>query len=333
MVSKLPQLVDSFGRTHNYLRVSVTDRCNLRCSYCDPQGVSRRTQCRETLSFAEIIRLVRLFAGMGVVKVRLTGGEPLIRENIEQLVERVVRIPGIETVGLTTNGVLLKDKLHALKKAGLSALNISLDTLRPERFSRITGRNQFHRVRESIDAALDEGFVPLKINTVIIRSLNDDELVDFVELACKAPISVRFIEYMPFSSNLWRNEDFVSWSQMRQVIERRYRLNPLRGRSEENTVAREYGIDGFTGRVGFITPLSSKFCHRCSRLRLTSDGHLKLCLHYPEEIDLVSPLRAGLSDKELAEMICSGLRKKPKEHEAVASVKLKGERKMAEMGG
>ena len=333
MSPKLPPRVDSFGRTHNYLRVSVTDRCNLRCSYCGPKGVDRTTQCRETLSFAEIIRLVRLFAGIGVNKVRLTGGEPLMRENIVQLMEQIVRIPGIETVGITTNGVLLKDKLHALKKAGLSALNVSLDTLRPGRFSQITGRNQFHRVRESLHAALDEGFVPLKINTVIIRSLNDDELVDFVELACQRPISVRFIEYMPFSSNLWRNEDFVSWSQMRQVIERRYRLNPLRGQPEESTVAREYGIDGFSGRVGFITPLSSKFCHRCSRLRLTSDGHLKPCLHHPEEIDLAYPLRAGLSDKELTEMICAGLRKKPKEHEAVAGVKLTGERTMAEMGG
>ena len=333
MIPKAPPLVDSFGRTHHYLRVSVTDRCNLRCSYCYPTSVDRRTQCRETLGFAGITRLVRLFARMGMDKVRLTGGEPLMRENLEQLVEQIVHIPGIKTVGMTTNGVLLKEKLEVLKEAGLSSLNVSLDTLRPERFARITGRDQYHRVHESLDKALDEGFSPLKLNTVIIRGFNDDELLDFVDLACRAPIRVRFIEYMPFNSNLWRNEDIVSWSQMREIIERRYRLYPLREGPEKSAVAREYAIEGFSGRVGFIAPLSSGFCEHCSRLRLTADGHLKLCLHHPQEIDLASALGAGFSDEQLADMIYAGLKEKPEAHEAGGGGNLAGKRTMAETGG
>ena len=330
---KLPLLVDSFGRTHNYLRVSVTDRCNLRCSYCCPQKISRKTRCQQALSFEQIIRLVRLLARMGVNKVRLTGGEPLMRENVVRLVEQIAGIPGIETMGMTTNGVLLKDNLAALKKAGLSALNISLDTLRPERFAQITGRNRFHKVRESLLSALKEGFAPLKLNTVIIRGFNNDELRDFVALACRLKISVRFIEYMPFSSNLWQNEDFVSFMEMKQVIENRYRLIPPGEPPDKSAVAREYRIHGAEGRVGFITPLSSKFCQYCSRLRLTFDGHLKLCLHHPEEIDLGFALRAGLSDELLAEMIYAGLKKKPEAHRASEGGKPVDERTMAEMGG
>ena len=333
MTLKSLPLVDSFGRNHNYLRVSVTDSCNLRCSYCYPQKINRKNRTRQILSFEEIIRLVRLFAGMEVNKIRLTGGEPLMRENAVGLVEQIVGIPGIETVGLTTNGVLLKENIHALKRAGLSALNVSLDTLRPERFARITGRNQFHTVRESLFSALEEGFAPLKLNTVIIRGFNDDEFLDFVALACRMQISVRFIEYMPFSSNLWRNEDFVSCIQMRQVIERHYRLIPLRELPEKRAVAREYGIEGFNSRVGFIAPLSSKFCSHCSRLRLTSDGYLKLCLHHPEEVDLASALRSGLSDELLAEIIYAGLKRKPEAHQASELGKPAGERTMAEMGG
>ncbi|HUU26802.1 MAG TPA: GTP 3',8-cyclase MoaA [archaeon] len=329
-------LVDYYGRAHTYLRISVTDRCNLRCIYCVPHDGDKPISRPELLSFAEIIHLARLFAGMGVTKVRLTGGEPLLRENIEHLVGELACLPGIQAVGMTTNGVLLKEKLPHLKAAGLKLLNISLDTLKPERFERIAQRDLYHKVREGLDQALENGFFPLKLNTVIKRGMNDNEIMDFVELARKKPVHIRFIEYMPFRSNQWQPDDFVSAGEIKSMIERKYRLLSQPQEDDgtnDSRVAKNFRIDGFCGTVGFITPLSDNFCRYCNRLRLTADGNLKLCLYHPEEINLRSPLRTGVSDFELARLIRSGLEKKPLIHPAVEALNEQEDRTMIEMGG
>ena len=327
------KLIDSFGRKHNYLRISVTDRCNLRCVYCmPPEGIEHRER-EQILSFDEISRLVRLFAGMGIRKVRLTGGEPLLRRNIGCLIADLANVPGIETVGLTTNGVLLEEHVSSLKRTGLDLLNVSLDTLRPERFENITLRKSYDRVRNGLDKALEEGFKPLKLNVVVVKGVNDDELLDFVEFVRDKPVKVRFIEYMPFRANCWRMDRFISFADMRSLIEKEYDLLPIADETDDSRVAREFRIDGFQGTVGFITSLSDHFCHHCNRLRLTADGCLKLCLYHRAELDLRGALRSGSSDEALAEKIHCALADKPLKHSALNPEAAGENRTMIEIGG
>lgn len=334
MVETLPRLVDSFGRSHDYLRVSVTDHCNLSCSYCRPAGSEPLCGNKgQRLEPDEIERLVGIFARMGVRKVRLTGGEPLTRTDLGALIGRLARVAGIETVSLTTNGVLLADKAEQLKSAGLAGLNVSLDTLREDRFEQITGSGAFYRVMSGIEAAIAAGFVPLKLNTVVMRGVNDDELEDFVELARFSPLEVRFIEFMPFTANGWSQDSFISWLDMKDLIGRSYPLVPLNGAEPEGGVARRFTVEGFCGRVGFITSLTSKFCSTCTRLRLTSDGGFKPCLHNPEELDLAGPLRKGADDVEIAGMITNFLQEKLFSHQALAGYREPGVRSMMATGG
>ncbi|HLA38748.1 MAG TPA: GTP 3',8-cyclase MoaA [Candidatus Glassbacteria bacterium] len=334
MAEPLPRLVDTFGRAHDYLRVSVTDRCNLRCSYCRPAGTEYTCGSKSRLlEFAEIERLVAIFARLGVRKVRLTGGEPLARAGIEELIQRLVRLSGIETVVMTTNGVLLAEKAVQLKAAGLAGLNVSLDTLRDERFQQITGSGAFYRVLGGIQVAKAAGFVPLKINSVVMRGVNDDELEDFVELARFAPLHVRFIEFMPYGANGWNREAFISWSEMKESIECHYRLAPAGGEGNSADVAREFTVEGFCGRIGFITPLTGKFCGDCTRLRLTSDGGFKPCLHNPDEIDLATPLRSGADDSRIAGLILESLKSKQYAHQALTGYPGAVVRSMVETGG
>jgi cyclic pyranopterin phosphate synthase len=331
---KSAPLVDSFGRRHTYLRLSVIGRCNLHCVYCQPQEEAGKAAGREDLlSFAEIVRLAGLFSRLGVTKLRLTGGEPLMRENIAHLIRELRLIPGIEEIGLTTNGVLLQELIADLKDAGLKALNLSLDTLRPERFLKIAGEGFYRQVMEGFKAALAESFEPLKLNTVIIRGLNDDELLDFVELARERPVHVRFIEYMPFRSNKWRLDNFISALEMKAIITKKYALVPEPAGENGSLVAREYRIDGFRGAVGFISPLSAHFCNYCNRLRVTADGSLKLCLYHPEEISLSKAMRQGATDQELEKLIRSSLERKPLAHPSAEILKTLEDRAMSEMGG
>ena len=326
-------LIDSYGRTHTYLRLSVTDRCNLRCVYCmPPEGILRKDR-EEILSFEEIFRLTGLFADMGIRKVRLTGGEPLLRCGVERLVACIAAVPGIETVGMTTNGVLLKDHLEALQKAGLKLLNISLDTLRPERFGDITLRQNFSQVLEGLEAALKLGFAPVKLNVVVIRGANADELLDFVEFVRDRPVSVRFIEYMPFRANNWRQDRFMPFREMKSVIEEKYPLVPLDNPDDPSRVAREFSIQGFRGSVGFITSISEHFCGNCNRLRLSADGCMQLCLHNPGELNLRHLLRAGCPDEEIARLLRNALAAKPYEHHALESPCGGRDRTMIEIGG
>ncbi|MDH3252372.1 MAG: GTP 3',8-cyclase MoaA [Ignavibacteria bacterium] len=325
------ELTDGFGRTHTYLRISVTDRCNLRCMYCMPAAGILAKPKADILTFQEIERVAELFARLGITKVRLTGGEPLVRRNLPELVRRLVRIAGIRTVAMTTNGVLLRSHIKDLRQAGLTKVNISLDTLLPERFERIAHRSHHGDVLAGIDAALEEGFAPLKINVVVIGGVNDDELPDFVELTRERPINVRFIEFMPFKANLWNAGTFVPYSKMRTSIEQRYELLP--DELLQGAVARDFRIAGFAGSVSFITSMSDHFCEGCNRLRLTADGSIKSCLFYSAGVNLRAALRGGASDEVLHDMIRSAVILKPRQHPGMDEIAKLGNHSMIEIGG
>jgi len=324
-------LTDRFGRTHTYLRISVTDRCNLRCVYCMPAAGIFTKSKEEILAFDEIERVAQVFARLGVTKIRLTGGEPLVRKNLPELVQRLTRIGGIRTVGMTTNGVLLRSHIKELKLAGLASINVSLDTLRPERFEKIALRSHYDDVLAGIDAALEEGFAPLKLNMVVMGGVNDDELPAFVELTRKRPINVRFIEFMPFKANQWNSGTFVPYSTMRSNIEQQYELLP--DDTVQGAVARDFRIAGFAGSVGFITSMSDHFCDGCNRLRLTADGSIKSCLFYSAEVNLRSALRGGASNEVLEDIIRSAVILKPQQHPDMDELVELENRSMIEIGG
>ena len=269
-------LTDRFGRTHTYLRISVTDRCNLRCVYCMPAAGIITKPRDEILTFNEIERVAHLFARLGIEKIRLTGGEPLVRKNLPELVQRLARINGIRTVAMTTNGVLLKSHIKELKQAGLHSINVSLDTLRPERFERIALRSHYDDVLAGIEAALEEGFSPLKVNMVVMGGVNDDELLDFVELTKNRPINVRFIEFMPFKANQWAAGTFVPYVAMKASIDCHYELMPEPDNTRAGAAAKDFRIEGFTGSISFIPSMSDHFCDACNRLRLTADGSVNI---------------------------------------------------------
>jgi len=326
-------LTDRFGRTHTYLRISVTDRCNLRCVYCLPAGGILAKPKEEILTFQEIERVAQVFARLGIDKIRLTGGEPLVRKNLPELVHRLTSIEGIRTVGMTTNGVLLKPHIKELKRAGLRSVNVSLDTLRPERFERIALRSHYGDIRAGIDAALEEGFMPLKVNMVVMGGVNDDELPDFVEMAKERPINVRFIEFMPFRANQWNAGTFVPYATMRERVAQRFELIPVAGGIREGMVAKDFRIDGFVGSVGFITSMSDHFCESCNRLRLTANGSIKSCLFYSAEVNLRCAVRGGASDEVLEDMIRSAVILKPRQHPDMDDLVALENRSMIEIGG
>ena len=325
--------MDTFGRTHTYLRVSVTDRCNLRCTYCMPaEGVQLKPR-NHILSFEEIHRLVRIFTSCGVNKVRLTGGEPLIRKNLKDLVALIAATSGIDTVALTTNGVLLGRRARDLKNAGITHLNISLDTLRPDRFEKIALRARLTEVLESINAAVDAGFTPLKLNVVVIGGTNDDEILDFVEFVRRRPINVRFIEYMPFDQNGWNQKEFVPYARMLDLVRARFPLMPSDQPQHRCDVARDYQIEGFHGSVSFITSMTQDFCGDCNRIRLTADGAIKSCLFSNAELSLRDALRQGSCDDELEEMIRSAVMKKHAGHAPMEELVKLPNRAMIQIGG
>jgi cyclic pyranopterin phosphate synthase len=265
-------LVDGFNRPITYLRVSVTDKCNLRCIYCMPEGGLPWLRREEILSYEEIAQIVAAAASAGVRTIRLTGGEPLVRRNLSRLVAAINAIPGIEDIALSTNGLLLEEQLPELRAAGLRRINLSLDTLRADRFEAIARRPGLDAVLRAIDAAIAAGLAPLKINCVVMRGRNDDELIDFAQMTRNRPIFVRFIELMPVHENLGLQRDaYVSAGEM---LERIGAIGELHagGGPEGNGPARYYAFDGAQGAIGVITPLSHDYCERCNRVRLTADG-------------------------------------------------------------
>lgn len=324
-------LVDQFGRHHTYLRIAVTDRCNLRCFYCMPSSGIPWKPREQILSYEEIIRIARVFAEMGVSKLRLTGGEPLVRLGVESLIAGLSGLPGVESVAMTTNAVLLKDKAQVLKEAGLTALNVSCDTLRSDRFKEITRRGNLEEVMAGVDAAINAGFSSLKINCVVMSGVNDDEILDFVELTKSKPANVRFIEYMPFPGNHWCAGNMLSFAEMMQRIEKSYDLVPVE--REPGARYKEYSIAGHAGTVGFITSMSDSFCASCNRLRLTADGALKSCLFYAPEASLRDALRNGCADNELRTIIQQAVLQKPESHPPADELAGAANRAMVEIGG
>jgi len=304
-------LQDSFGRNIDYLRISVTDRCNLRCVYCMPEEGVEPISHADVLSYEETVRLVRIFAELGIKDVRLTGGEPLVRRGIESLVAEIKAMPGIETLSITTNGILLPEKFSALKEGGLDAVNISLDTLVPEKFDRITRRTGLPVVLEAIDLCLDAG-INTKINVVAMKGVNDDELVALAELARDRNLAVRFIEYMPIGKNDF--EKYVPGAEIRRQIEEAFGPMTPDAAPRGHGPALYYRPEGFKGCIGFISAMTCAFCSSCNRVRLTADGFLKLCLQYDIGISLRDKMRTGAFDEEIKDVIIKTVEKKPKEH-------------------
>jgi cyclic pyranopterin phosphate synthase len=325
------RLIDRHGRRHSYLRISITDRCNLRCTYCmPPQGIEW-TPREEILTADEIVRLGTIFVGMGITKIRLTGGEPLTRRDFNQIAERLGALTGLKTLAMTTNGISLAKRAAGLRAVGLNALTISLDTLRRDRFKKIANRDQFDAVMDGIEAALAAGFAPLKINVVMMRGINDDEILDFVAWAKNRPINVRFIEYMPFPDNKWSTGGMMPYAEMRDLIARDYELIPLIG--EATAVGKDFRLAGHTGTVSFVTSMTESFCGGCNRLRVTADGNIKSCLFHPAEQSLRDVMRAGGTDLDIERLITQAVDGKQAAHPPMEELLTMKNRTMIEIGG
>lgn len=297
------ELQDTLHRPVGDLRISVTDRCNFRCTYCMPLSEYEWIDRREILSFEEITRIAAVFVSLGVEKVRLTGGEPLLRKDLEELIRQLASLKGVNDICLTTNGSLLAENAERLKAAGLNRINVSLDTLESEKFRRMTGRGNLNRVLEGIFAAREAGLRPLKINSVIERGVNDDEILDLLEFSRKNGFAIRFIEYMDVgNANNWRSEKMISRKEILQVIGAKYTVDRV-GRRQGAAPAVDYRFLDDGGDMGVIASVSEPFCSSCTRARLTADGKLVTCLFSDKGFDLKTRLRSGATDGELAEMI------------------------------
>jgi cyclic pyranopterin phosphate synthase len=338
-------LLDSFGRVIDYLRISVTDRCNLRCVYCmPPQGIQLKAHS-EILTYEEIVAVVRAAAALGIRKVRLTGGEPLVRPHVERLVEMVAAVPGIQDVSLTTNAVLLDRHAGALSRAGLRRVNVSLDTLRADRFERITRFGHVADVWRGLEAAEREGLTPIKLNAVVVRGMNDDELADFAALTQTHTWHVRFIELMPVSNEGdWGEhlpppgDRLVTTQEMQARLSADLGVPGLFSESlalpgvTGNGPARVFRLPAALGTLGFISPVSQHFCPTCNRLRLTADGKLRPCLLAEGEVDVIGALRAGASDADVQALLLRTVRNKPERHHLEEQMAPQ-ERVMAQIGG
>ena len=330
-------LADGFGRVHTTLRVGLTERCNLRCVYCMPAEGIPVTPTAQMLSADEIERVVRVLAAAGVDKVRLTGGEPLARKDAVDIAARIGRQPGVRTLALTTNGLLLADRLGALKDAGVTHLTVSLDTLRPDRFAAITRRPGLDRVLAALDAALAAGYSvdgdrPLKVNMVVLRDVNEDEVADFAAWASREPIEVRFIEWMPFGGNAWDRHQLVPMAETQARIEEVH--GELVGRADgPHATARTFARPGWRGRIGFIASMSAPFCAGCNRLRVTADGALKVCLFGNREVSLRDAVRAGATDAEVLGLVQAALQGKAAAHAGMDQLARSDNRPMITIGG
>jgi GTP 3',8-cyclase len=305
------KLIDNYGRIAKKLRVSVTDRCNMRCGYCMPTNNIKWFDSTEVLSFEEIIRLSSIFANLGVEKIRITGGEPLVRPLIENLIKSIAKIPHIKSIGLTTNGLLLSDSVKKLKSSGLNSVNISLDSFKEDRFKMMTGINGLDKVLSSIQKAKDAG-LDVKINTVVVRGWNDDEVVEFANFARHTGITVRFIEFMPLDgTGIWRSDLVFSKKEMIEKLESNIgKVFPVL-EQEISAPAKLYSFSDRIGTVGFIPSVSEPFCNQCDRIRLTSDGRFLTCLFESPGYDIKSYLRRGASDEELSQCLIHCMTAKP----------------------
>ncbi|MDQ2663426.1 MAG: GTP 3',8-cyclase MoaA [Candidatus Eremiobacteraeota bacterium] len=323
-------LADAFARRITYLRVSVTDKCNLRCVYCMPEGGLEWLGKSDILSFEEIAAIVRSAASLGVRSVRLTGGEPLVRRDLATLVRALGAIPGIEDIALSTNALLLADQIGGLVTAGLTRVNVSLDTLDPQRFETIARRPGLERVIAGIDAAIEHGLDPIKLNCVVMRGQNDDELAAFAEMTKARRVFVRFIEVMPVVENLsMQTGAYIGADEILDRIRGIGQLEPVDG-PRGNGPARYYAFRGAPGAVGVISPLSHTYCDTCNRVRLSADGKLKLCLFGDHFIDLRTPLRAG---QPLEPIFRASMSIKPERHHLEPGKTASRMRALSEIGG
>jgi len=315
------KLIDNFSREISYLRVSITDRCNYRCIYCQSEKEFEFIPHQEILRFEEIVEIVQEAVNLGVTKVRITGGEPLVREGIVDFIKKLREIKKLEDISLTTNGFFLSEYAEKLKDAGLNRVNISLDSLQEEKYKKITRGGSLEKALKGIDSALKAGLLPIKINTVLIRGINDDEVEDFVRLTLERPLNIRFIELMPSGGeliNVFKNK-FISVQEIKEKLIKKYLLNPVKI-STANGPAKYYQIKGGQGTIGFITALSQHFCKTCNRIRLTSEGKLRPCLFSNKEIDIKRAIRKLARDKNEGFLRKKIIRDKLKE-----AVKLKPE--------
>lgn len=281
-------MTDTFGRVHNYLRISLTDNCNLRCFYCMPEEEYTFTPAARLMQTEEITALAKIFVANGVDKIRLTGGEPLVRKDARDIIAALSKLPASLT--LTTNATRLHEFADILQEAGVRSLNISLDTLQAEKFVMLTRRDQFRRVKDNIDEMIRRGF-RVKVNAVIMKGLNDNEINDFVRWTQDTPVHVRFIEFMPFSGNRWTSNKVVTLQEILATVQKEFVAIPLPG--DQHDTAKAFHVPGHTGTFAVISTMSNPFCSGCNRIRLTADGRLKNCLFSREETDLLTPLRRG----------------------------------------
>ena len=310
---KTPALIDPFGRRIEYLRLSVTDKCNLRCFYCMPKGFKDFEQQENWLTFDEIERVIKAFTELGVARVRLTGGEPLVRKNITELSQRLTALPGLNDLSLSTNAVLLDKHASDLYNAGVSRINVSLDSLKAERFKEITG-GQLQPVLDGLMVAKQAGFSPIKINMVAMKGINDDEFEDMIEFCLKHGFTLRFIETMPMGATSDDATDhYLDLQTVKQKLSKSYEF--IAGVMPGGGPARYVQIKNTDLRIGFITPISQHFCQTCNRVRLSTDGTLYLCLGQNDKVELRPLLRNGISDDELKNVLIDAIGQKPEKHE------------------
>jgi cyclic pyranopterin phosphate synthase len=327
-------LIDSFGRVHTNLRVSVTDRCNIRCFYCMPNENVQFKPRAELLTFEEIERFVRIVAEMGVNKVRLTGGEPLVRHGIDLLVARLAAVPGIEDIALTTNGILLDECAQKLKDAGLKRLNISLDTLSEETFRRISRREGLQRVLDGIAAAQRAGFEKIRLNAIAIKGLTEAEVVPLGCFAREHDLELRFIEFMPLDAeNRWESDQVLDGETIRGILEAEFGPLLPTYRPDPSQPAVDYAFEDGVGRIGFINPVSQPFCHECNRLRVTAEGQVRNCLFSTVEWDARALLRGGAGDDEIAQLVRDCVAAKKPGHGIDSPEFIKPQRAMYQIGG
>jgi GTP 3',8-cyclase len=328
-------LVDSYGRRIKSMRISVTDKCQFRCTYCMPAEGLPWLKKAEILSYEEITRISRVAVELGIEQIRLTGGEPLVRRDVPELISQLRQIEGLHSLSLTTNGILLKQQAKALAEAGLTRINVSLDSLLQDKFFKITRRNQLDRVLEGL-AELEQypSIHPIKVNAVAMRNFTEDEVLDFAQLARRKAYVVRWIEFMPLDADqIWRKEDILTGGEIKSIIEAAYGpLVPVASNSPSETARRYTFADG-VGEVGFINPVSEPFCSTCDRIRLTADGQLRTCLFATEETDLRAVVRSGASDETLAQTIRQAVWKKELKHYIGDKRFKRANRSMSMIGG
>ena len=322
-------MIDKFGRKVDYLRISVTENCNLKCIYCIDDNILN-TYKNDILSDDEIVKIATECASLGIKKIRITGGEPLVRKNIENLIYRLNNIKEIEEIYITTNGVLLNDKIEILKENGLTGVNISLDSLNKDRFKKLTKFDKLKEVLLSIDKALELG-LKVKINTVIVDDINKDEIIDFVKLTKDKNIDIRFIELMKKKKK--KKYKGISNEEILNIIKNNFKNIKVENKSKRSGPANYIRVDNYKGKIGFISPISNCFCEDCNRIRLTSTGFLKKCLHYNYGIDLKKHIRSNISNKDLKELIYLNIYDKPQNHLFMKDCDDKENKYMNQIGG